>query len=142
MNKSGKIKLFLTILLVLVALAAVGCGGEDHTHTFSDFWAYDNAQHWQPSTCSHNVRRSLAAHEYTESVTLPDESSEGYTTYSCSCGYSYIDNRVDPLPGENGELRFDENGHWKPITTEGEQPDVKDHDFENEVIDPTCEAYG
>lgn len=141
MRKTGKIKLFLIILLIVAALGAVGCGESDHTHTFSEFWAYDSAQHWQPSTCNHNAKRSLAAHEFTQSVTLPDESSGGYTTYSCLCGYSYIDNRVDPLPGEETELRFDENGHWKSVAGENE-PDVKPHDFADEITEPTCATYG
>ena len=36
-------------------------------------------------------------HEYKEVVTEPTCVDKGYTTYTCSCGDSYISNEVDPL---------------------------------------------
>jgi hypothetical protein len=40
-------------------------------------------------------RESLHAHDYTPSVTPPNCTEEGYTTYVCECGDSFID---DPVP--------------------------------------------
>ena len=37
-------------------------------------------------------------HSYTETVTPPTCVNEGYTTYTCSCGDSYVDNYTDPNP--------------------------------------------
>ena len=36
-------------------------------------------------------------HTYTETVTEPTCEQDGYTTYTCSCGYSYTDNVVPAL---------------------------------------------
>ena len=37
-------------------------------------------------------------HSYTETVTPPTCKDQGYTTYTCSCGHSYVDNYTDPNP--------------------------------------------
>ena len=37
-------------------------------------------------------------HSYTETVTPPTCKDQGYTTYTCSCGDSYVDNYTDPNP--------------------------------------------
>ena len=37
-------------------------------------------------------------HSYTETVTPPTCKDKGYTTYTCSCGDSYVDNYTDPNP--------------------------------------------
>lgn len=37
-------------------------------------------------------------HSYTETVTPPTCKDKGYTTYTCSCGHSYVDNYTDPNP--------------------------------------------
>ena len=37
-------------------------------------------------------------HSYTETVTPPTCKEQGYTTYTCSCGDSYVDNYTDPNP--------------------------------------------
>ena len=37
-------------------------------------------------------------HSYTETVTPPTCKGQGYTTYTCSCGDSYVDNYTDPNP--------------------------------------------
>ena len=36
-------------------------------------------------------------HEYTSAVTAPTCTTAGYTTYTCECGESYVDNLVDAL---------------------------------------------
>ena len=37
-------------------------------------------------------------HNYVETVTVPTCTSEGYTTYTCACGDSYVANKVPALP--------------------------------------------
>ena len=41
-------------------------------------------------------------HSYTTSVTAPTCTEQGYTTYTCSCGDSYVDAYVDELGHEYG----------------------------------------
>ena len=53
-------------------------------------------------------------HEYTAVVTAPTCSSQGYTTYTCTCGNSYVADYVDALP----------------------------HEYEAVITDPTCTKKG
>lgn len=47
----------------------------------------------KPSSISVPVSTTAAhRHSYTKKVTPPTCTSDGYTTYTCSCGYSYTDN--------------------------------------------------
>jgi hypothetical protein len=65
-----------------------------------------------------NIKLSLNAHEhsYTAVVTPPTCTEEGYTTYTCSCGDSYIDDYV-PAAGHkwgeyisNNDATYDSDG--------------------------------
>ena len=59
-------------------------------HIFSITPTYNDVYHWNAPLCSHTDEKlNLAAHEYTEVVTAPTCTEQGYTTYSCACGYSY-----------------------------------------------------
>ncbi len=40
---------------------------------------------------------TVHTHSYSQSVTAPTCSSMGFTTYTCSCGYSYTANYIEPL---------------------------------------------
>ena len=53
-------------------------------------------------------------HDYEKVVTDPTCTEAGYTTYTCECGHSYVDDNVDALG----------------------------HDYKSEVTDPTCTEAG
>ena len=140
MRKIGKAKIgLLALSLLLVGVAAVGCGKDNHTHDYSSAWAFDAEAHWHPSTCSHDAKTGKSVHSYEVTVVPPTAASAGYTLHACACGYSYTDAPTSSLPVE-GELRFDENGHWSPVL-EGEV-DVQPHDFTPAVVEPTCSTFG
>ena len=46
-------------------------------------------------TCRVTVEKSPHIHAYTQTVTNPTCTEQGYTTYTCSCGTSYKDNYTD-----------------------------------------------
>ena len=46
-------------------------------------------------------------HSYTETVTPPTCKDKGYTTYTCSCGHSYVDNYTDPNPDNHVDANND-----------------------------------
>ena len=46
-------------------------------------------------------------HSYTETVTPPTCKDRGYTTYTCSCGDSYVDNYTDPNPDNHVNINND-----------------------------------
>ena len=50
-------------------------------------------------------------HTYTETVTEPTCEQDGYTTYTCSCGYSYTDNVV-PALGHDYVLAGQDGTMW------------------------------
>ena len=50
-----------------------------------------------------NVKLNSHQHNYTEDVTSPTCTEKGYTTYTCSCGDSYVDDYVDAVGHSFGE---------------------------------------
>lgn len=140
MQKSSKIKLCLLALpLALVAVAAAGCGG-NHTHAYSDEWAFNEETHWHPSTCSHDTKANKSEHTYIDTVIPPSLTSAGYTLHVCACGYSYTSDPVGSLPVESG-YRYDEEGHWKTVLS-GAQIKVEKHEYTESVVAPTCSTAG
>jgi len=59
-------------------------------HGFAQTLTYDGGGHWYASTCEHGATKDYAAHEYVRTVTAPTCTENGYTTYACACGYSYV----------------------------------------------------
>ncbi len=49
------------------------------------------------STQTKTVAIPELGHSYTSVVTKPTCTEKGYTTYTCHCSYSYVDNYVDPV---------------------------------------------
>ncbi len=64
---------------------------------------------------------NATGHSYTTAVTLPTCTEQGYTTYTCECGDTYIDNYVDAT----GHADNDGNGYC---------------DADNELLDPSVEC--
>ena len=50
---------------------------------------------WQASAGGHANTEARIYHTYTEAVTAPTCTEQGYTTYTCECGDSYVDDYVD-----------------------------------------------
>ena len=70
----------------------------EHVHTYKEEWSFDETSHWHAATCGHDVKKDVANHTFTESVTEPTGVSGGFTTHTCSiCGYSFRDNETQPL---------------------------------------------
>ncbi len=100
----------------------------------------------------HDVVISPSGHSFKESVVLPTCSTEGYTLYTCDCGFSYKgsfisanghdyrDIVVDPTCTEGGYTLFvcnvcNDAYKDKTLSASG-------HDLECKKIDPTCEDQG
>ena len=70
--------------------AAIHYAGETHTHNYVDgvctICGAKDPNYVPPHT-----------HDYKAVVTAPTCTEKGYTTYTCSCGYSYKDNWTDAL---------------------------------------------
>ncbi len=69
-------------------------------------------------------------HQFTDTVTAPTCTAEGYTTHTCSeCGYSYTDTKVPATGHELGEWKSDENGHYHECAKCGLKVDGAGHDY-------------
>ena len=74
-------------------------------------------------------------HDYKSTVTAPTCTEQGYTTYTCSCGDSYVDSYTDAL-GHNyvdGECT---RCHAK------DPGQTHEHDYKSTVTEPTCTGAG
>ena len=124
-------------------------GGSEstHEHTFASSWDYDDAYHWHPSTCGHDVVSDKERHNFKSKVTDPTYEEGGYTTYTClACGYSYIDDKTNKLEHNySSTWSFDEDSHWHACTDKGYEylkKDESSHNFTSVVTDPTYEQGG
>ncbi len=95
-------------------------------------------------------------HSYTSVVTPPTETEKGYTTYTCSCGDTYKDNYVDPIPPAHVHAF----GEWKEIKApscsevgqkervcgcgekETEEIPKTEHQYTQYLKRPTCTEQG
>lgn len=90
-------------------------------------------------------------HQYNSAVTKPTCTENGYTTYTCACGDSYIDNRTD-APGHNYKTTtVDATCTKKGSTTKtcsvcGDTSvktlDALGHDYKLQTKAPTCTKNG
>lgn len=77
---------FCLVLILTVVLSMASC---DIKGTFQSLGEGDFKGAWNALVGNHK-------HEYTSVVTQPTCTEKGYTTYTCECGDSYVDNYVDP----------------------------------------------
>lgn len=70
-------------------------------------------------------------HEYIETVTEPTCTARGYTTFTCSCGKSYVGNYTDPLGHDFVGDVCSRCGYIRHA-----------HDYEKTVVEPTCTEQG
>ena len=94
-------KILLFLLFITLGLNLVACGKDDsnssqpseptkHSHVQSEEWTYDESNHWHQCECGEGEKTSVGRHMYeSEITTYPTYDSEGVTTYTCRCGYSY-----------------------------------------------------
>ena len=118
-------------------------------HTFSNWettkeatCTADGEQRRDCKNCDHFETKVIAAtgHSYTSVVTKPTCTTEGYTTYTCHCGDSYV---ADKVPAKGHTF-----GEWTTTkeatcTANGEQRrDCKNCDhYETKVIPATGHTY-
>ncbi len=82
--------------------------------------------------------------EYEPVVTKPTCTEGGYTTYTCSCGDSYVADRVPALGHDMGAWEeYDEEEHIKKCSR-CDHTETAEHVWDNGVVNPaaTCEGTG
>ena len=75
-------------------------------------------------------------HNYKSTVTKPTCTEKGYTTHTCACGASYVDNYKDAL----GHLYI--FGKCIRCGEKEDNSDTHTHDYKSRVVEPTCTEGG
>ncbi len=115
-------------------------------HSFSKEWSYDENDHWHKSTCGHDVIDGKEKHSLKKEVTPPTYEKDGYTTFSCECGYSYTGETVSKSEHHySSAYEHDETWHWHKCTDEGYE-ELKSgeakHAFKAVTKEATCTEEG
>ncbi|MFR2943876.1 MAG: hypothetical protein ACLTKZ_01575, partial [Lachnospiraceae bacterium] len=71
-----------------------------HVHSY-DTVKYDETNHW--NECSCGEKSNVTQHDFTTSVTAPTCTANGYTTYTCDCGYTKTGDETAKL-GHDGKV--------------------------------------
>ena len=71
-----------------------------HVHSY-DTVKYDETNHW--NECSCGEKSNVTQHDFTTSVTAPTCTANGYTTYTCDCGYTKTGDETTKL-GHDGKV--------------------------------------
>ena len=124
------------LLLVCSLFSFSACGGNEHTHNYSNEWSKDGSYHWQAcSGCEET--RNKAEHDWNSGVVTlqPTNTSEGARTYTCNtCGQT----KVESIPVLDAhEHTFSESWssnethHWYEATCEhtDEKKDYNEHNW-------------
>lgn len=78
----------LGILAASGILALAGCS-EAHTHA-SEEWKHDSENHWKVCSADETIF-DMEAHSFSKSEVAATDEADGYTLWTCSCGYTYKD---------------------------------------------------
>lgn len=109
----------------------------------------------QEETIEPGTEPTEHVHQYTAVVTEPTCTAEGYTTYTCPCGHSYVDDKVSAKGHTWGEWETiqkpteTEPGRKKHtctvcgVTEEADIPvQCNNHEYTQTVTPPTCTTGG
>ena len=83
-------KKWITVLATLFTCATLALG-------FSACETDGNTSAGSSNINSEQEQPPAHEHEYTTEITAPTCTEQGYTTYTCECGHSYVDTYVDAL---------------------------------------------
>ena len=114
-------------------------------HPTAAVYSKNDTHHWYAVTCSHtDVKVGYATHSFTPQVTPPTCTEDGYTTYTCDCGYSY---QADTVPAHHtfaSTYTYNTEQHWYPATCghASEVSGLGDHSYTTVVTPPTCTEDG
>ena len=137
----------LTSVSIPLRLETVGNAAFRYCDSLADVYYYgDSAQWGKMSIAQYNeplinatrhYNSATHPHSYTAEITAPTCTTQGYTTYTCVCGASYVDGHTDALGHDY------ENGLC--IRCGVKSPDYEQthtHSYTSAVTAPTCTAAG
>ena len=137
---------FLAVMVCLCMGMAVSCGRsstQEHEHTYSKMWEYNEQYHWKNSTCEHaGLYKDRARHSWNDGVTVSATyQSAGYTEYTCEiCGYIKTQTIAKLEHEYSSSWSFDDNTHWHACVDNGYEnlkADEASHAFVETAFDQT-----
>ena len=140
--KKKSLRVLALVTCLLTALYITACRkGDEHEHTYSDYWTYDAAYHWKGATCEHLDEYIEKSEHIFENKTVipPTYESEGYTIYTCSvCGYEKQEKGDEAVKHNySNEWSYDSDKHWHACTDKGYESlraDEAEHTLSESVI--------
>ena len=119
----------------------------EHEHTYSISWSYDETYHWHDATCGHDVVSNKAKHQFIVQRVPATFEHDGTLIYRCSeCVYCYTAKGDDQLKHNySNDWSYNETSHWHACTDDGYESlkaDEENHLFEDIVTEPTYTSGG
>ena len=68
-----------------------------HVHSYATV-KYDDTNHWKECSCGE--KSNVTPHDFTTAITAPTCTADGYTTYTCDCGYTKTGDETTKLGHE------------------------------------------
>ena len=81
-------------------------------------------------------------HSYKAVITPPTCTEDGYTTYTCACGDSYVDDYVKKLGHTGGAATCLKKAVCTRCGAEYGELDIDNHTYKHTVVPPTCTESG
>lgn len=129
------------MILCFFGLFIVSCNNditEEHEHTFSSKWTYDQDKHYHLATCGHDTVKDESYHTFDDGVVTKEATTEedGLRTYSCTvCNYKK-EEKIFKLDKEVCIVTFKYNNGKKD-----EKITVKHLSYVTKPSDPVKKGY-
>ena len=164
MKKKICFSILLAAILVLCAFALCSCGGEACEHQYTSEVTKEatcdteGTVRYTCALCADSYTENIRAkgHTYNSVPTAPTCTEDGYTTYTCHCGDSYvnitanalghtevIDEAVEPTCTETGLTEGKHCSACGEVLIEQNTVEAFEHDeISHEAKAPTCTEHG
>ena len=152
--------ILLTVILLMLALISCGNGGsQEHQHSYSEKWSYDDKYHYHKATCEHaEETKDKAAHDFGEwaETKAPTVSEAGEKARSCTiCKYAQTE-AVPPISTPEHTHSYSEKTYEPTCVEDGYKEyvcecgasyrdsyvDALGHNYLENVFAPTCLENG
>lgn len=147
--------IFRTLLVFSIATILVSCDSSDtpkneHEHSYSIDWKYNDSNHWRNSSCGHDVKSEEGEHTLdTGTIKIAaSESSNGILEKKCTvCGYTVTEEIPQLIHNHSFSTEWsgDKTQHWHQATCSHDlKNDLENHSYGafQVTVEPTESVVG